>query len=145
MAHALKIQNLGSYLHVIVEGDTTAKDIADYLAEVREKCIEFHCPNVLIEENLAGPSIGFFAVYGIVTKVCLEAASVIRHVAYVDINPEHKKEINKFAETMAVNRGMNIRLFETIREAENWLGKTISSSAKAGLIPKDQPDRRKRA
>ncbi|MGA2802264.1 MAG: hypothetical protein ABSE97_07865 [Verrucomicrobiota bacterium] len=125
MAYTLKIRNQGSYLHLIAEGDSTVEDVAGYLTEGLKKCIELRCPNVLIEENLKGPSLGILDVYEIVTKICWQAATVVRHVAYVDINPERKKEVNQFAETTAVNRGVNVKLFETVAEAENWLQKTI--------------------
>ena len=125
MAYTLKIRNQGTYLHMIAEGDGTAEDVAGYLSEGLKKCIELRCPNVLIEENLKGPTLSIFAVYEIVTKICWQAASVVRHVAYVDINPECKKEVNQFAETTAVNRGVNVKLFDTVAEAENWLRETI--------------------
>jgi hypothetical protein len=128
---------------MIAEGDTTVEDIAGYLTEGLKKCIELRCPNVLIEENLKGPSLSIFAVYEIVTKICWQAASVVRQVAFVDINPEHKKEVDQFAETTAVNRGMNIKLFETVAEAENWLRETILAQ-QSSLKPKEsgiRPDR----
>ena len=141
MAHTLKVRNQGSYLHLIAEGDTTVEDITGYLSEVLKKCTELHCPNVLIEENFKGPSLGIFAIYEIVTKICWQAASVVRHVAYVDISLEHKKEVNQFAETTAVNRGVNIKLFETVAEAENWLQKTILVQ-QSSLKPKESGARR---
>ena len=140
MAHTLKIRNQSTYLHLIAEGDTTVEDVAGYLAEVLKKCIELHCPNVLIEENLKGPSLGIFAVYEIVTKICWQAASVVRHVAYVDVSPEHKKEVNQFAETTAVNRGVNIKLFDAVAEAENWLRETILVQ-QSSLKPKESGSR----
>jgi hypothetical protein len=143
MAYTLKIRNQGAYLHMIVEGDNTAEDTANYLAEGLKKCIELRCPNVLIEENLKGPNLSILAVYEIVTKICWQAASVVRHVAYVDINPESKKEVNQFAETTAVNRGVNVKLFETVGEAENWLQKTILAQ-QSSLKPKESGIRRER-
>ena len=125
MAYTLKIRNQGTYLHIIVEGDNTAEDLAGYLSEGIKKCVELHCPNVLIEENLNGPALGIFDVYEIVTKICWQATSVVKQVAFVDVNPESKKEVNQFAETTAVNRGMNVKVFDTVTEAENWLRKTI--------------------
>ena len=144
MAHTLKIRNQGTYLHITAEGDTTAGDIAGYLSEGLEKCIELRCPNILIEENLKGRSLGIFAVYEIVTKICWQAASVIRQVAYVDVSPEHKKEVNQFAETTAVNRGVNVKLFETVAEAENWLREIILVQ-QSSLKPKESGIRRDRA
>ena len=144
MAHTLKIRNQGAYLHMIAEGDTTIEDVAGYLSEVLKKCIELRSPNVLIEENLKGQSLGVFAVYEIVTKICWQAASAVRQVAYVDISPEHKKEVNQFAETTAVNRGVNIKLFGTVAEAENWLQETILAQ-QSSLKPKESGIRRDRA
>jgi len=144
MAHTLKIRNQGTYLHVIAEGDTTIEDVAGYLSEALKKCIELHTPNVLIEENLNGPSLGIFAVYEIVTKICWQAALAIRQVAYVDISQEHKKEVNRFAEITAVNRGVNVKLCETVAEAENWLQKTVLIQ-QSSLKPKESGIRRDRA
>ena len=144
MAYTLKIRNQGTYLHIIAEGDTTVEDVAGYLAEGLKKCIELRCPNMLIEENLKGPSLGIFAVYEIVTKICCQAASAVRRVAYVDISPEHKKEVNQFAETTAVNRGVNIKLFETVAKAENWLREMILAQ-QSSLKPKESGIRRDRA
>ena len=42
-------------------------------------------------------------------------------IAYVDVNPEHPTAHMQFAETVAVNRGMNIRMFATVAEAEEWV------------------------
>ena len=144
MAYTLKIRKQGTYLHMIAEGDSTAEDVAGYLSEGLKKCIELRCPNVLIEENLKGPSLSIFEVYEIVTKICWQAASVARHVAYVDTNPESKKEVNQFAETTAVNRGVNVKLFETVAEAENWLRETILAQ-QSSLKPKESGIRRDRA
>ena len=140
MAHTLEIRNQGTYLHIIAEGDTTAEDIAGYLSEGLKKCIELRCPNILIEENLKGPSLSIFAVYEIVTKICWQATSAVRQVAYVDISQEHKKEVNQFAQTTAVNRGVNVKLFETVAEAENWFQETILAQ-QSSLKPKESESR----
>ena len=42
-------------------------------------------------------------------------------VAYVDTNKEHSQSDMHFAETVAVNLGVNIKLFPTVNEAEAWL------------------------
>jgi hypothetical protein len=42
-------------------------------------------------------------------------------MAFVDINPAHDLGEMKFAENVAVNRGISVRVFPTIQEAEAWL------------------------
>jgi hypothetical protein len=44
-------------------------------------------------------------------------------MAYVDINPEHDLGEMKFSENVAVNRGISVRVFATVQEAEAWLEK----------------------
>jgi hypothetical protein len=45
----------------------------------------------------------------------------VRQVAYVDTNLEHDSSLLEFIETVAVNRGVHVRVFATVREAEAWL------------------------
>jgi hypothetical protein len=39
----------------------------------------------------------------------------------VDVNNEHSQSDMHFAETVAVNLGVNIKIFPTVSEAEEWL------------------------
>jgi hypothetical protein len=41
-----------------------------------------------------------------------------------DVNSDHDSSRMKFAETVAVNRGVNVRIFADVREAANWLTST---------------------
>jgi hypothetical protein len=45
----------------------------------------------------------------------------VRRIAYVDVNNEHSQSDMHFAETLAVNLGVNIKIFPTVSEAEEWL------------------------
>lgn len=120
MSHALKVIRKDNYLHVTVTGDNTPDDVLGYLGEVRNACIEHSCPSVLIEENLRGPSMETLELFLIVAKAAQPSPSV-RRIAYVDVNPEHDLDRMKFAETVAVNRGMQVRVFASIPDAEQWL------------------------
>jgi hypothetical protein len=42
-------------------------------------------------------------------------------MAYVDINPEHNAKAMQFAEDVAVNRGVSVKVFLTIPAAEQWM------------------------
>ncbi len=46
---------------------------------------------------------------------------IVEQVAYVDTNPEHDSTLLDFIETVAVNRGVRVRVFGTVSEAETWL------------------------
>jgi hypothetical protein len=120
------------YLHATVTGNNTAENVRRYLAEVIKTCTEQGCTRILIEENLRGPSLGTTDVYALVTEGAQNAPSWLQQVAYVDVNPEHDVGLLAFAETVAVNRGVNVRRFATVEEAARWLsGDAGRGSSKA--------------
>jgi len=129
MSYTFEARNEGSYLHVTVTGKNSAANVAKYLAEVREKCVEHRCPYVLIEENLDGPSLGIVTIYNIVREASQRVGSEVQRIACVDVNPEHRAENMQFAETAAVNRGVNVRMFATVREAADWLNRSSKQGA----------------
>ena len=122
MSYVLRVDIKGEYLHITVTGDNTPENVANYLSEVRNKCVEHHCPNVLIEENLKGPSLGTGIIYNIITEAGNQVWPMIQRIAYIDVNPEHNMEAVQFAETVAVNRAVNVKLFFSVSDAERWLG-----------------------
>ncbi len=121
MAHRISIQPKGAYLHVTVTGDNTPEDIGGYFEEVLEACQQHQCFNILIEENLRGPTIGTFPTYEVITKNISQLLAYDHHLAYVDANPEHDWDNNQFGETVAVNRGISLKVFSNAPEAEEWL------------------------
>ena len=50
-------------------------------------------------------------------------APAIRYIAFVDTNPEHDFAAMEFAETVAVNRGVNVRVFRDVPSAREWIGR----------------------
>jgi hypothetical protein len=77
------------------------------------------CSRVLIEERLEGPRLGTLDVFQIAVEGSDKALGKLRAIAYVDVNA--KGGLMKFAETVAVNRGLPITVFATVSAAKNWL------------------------
>jgi hypothetical protein len=46
---------------------------------------------------------------------------VVQDIAYVDTNSEHERSRMQFAEDVAINRGINIKICSTVSEAEHFL------------------------
>lgn len=65
----------------------------------------------------------------------MQARSVLRRLAYVAINPDRSLENTRFAETVAVNRGASVRVFETLEDARAWLQQTAERGAHGGRRP----------
>jgi hypothetical protein len=121
MAHLLSLKKKEHYLHVTVTGDNTPEDVREYLAEVVERCSELGYRMVLIEENLQGRRLGTMSVFTLVAERSARVGPLLRRVAYVDVNPASDMDSMRFAETVAVNRGVNLRVFATVPDAEKWL------------------------
>ena len=123
MAYILNFEHRGSYLYITVTGENTPDNIIHYLSEVRDLCEQYKVLDVLIVENLGGPSLDTFSIFDIILKVSEQTTKSVRNIAYVDINPEHNPDEMVFAENVAVNRGINVRIFSSIQAAEQWLEK----------------------
>jgi hypothetical protein len=121
MAYDMKVMHEDDYLHVLVTGDNTPEDVAAYLDQVRGVCAEHGLSKVFIEENLTGPPFGTVDVYDVVSGASQGVAPAIRSIAFVDTNPEHDFAAMEFAETVAVNRGVNVRVFRDVPAAREWI------------------------
>ena len=122
MPYELTVKEKAGYLYVTVTGDNTKDTVLRYLSDVYAACAERKCPVVLIEENLAGPPLGVFDIYEVVGKASQSVYPTIRRIAFVDMNPEHNVGTMKFAEDVATNLGVKVRVFSDLLDAEKWLG-----------------------
>jgi hypothetical protein len=121
MAYKITSHITPSHIHVVVTGDNTERDVLAYMDEVRRLCVQHYCWYVLIEESLSGPGLGITSVFDLASHGAQIAREEFRAIAYVDVNPAHDQDIMQFAETVAVNRGLRVRVFETVGAAERWL------------------------
>jgi len=119
MTYKLTIHQKSNYLHAIVTGPNNRENVQGYLQEVRGECIARGCYKVLVEERLEGPRIGAMDVFQIAAQGSSKASGTFRAIAYVDVNADGN--LMKFAETVAVNRGIPVAVFATVADAERWL------------------------
>ena len=125
MSYVLEAIQQAGFLYVRVTGENTPQVAAAYLRDMLAACIEHGCGVVLIEENLSGPSMDVMDVYQLASEIGDKARNVIQQVAYVDINPDHSLGLMRFAGDVAADRGVNVRVFETVKEAERWLRESV--------------------
>ena len=121
MSYTLNIEERAEYLYVTVTGENSLDTVNTYLTEVREECIKRKRFNLLIVENLSGPSLNAFSIYNLIASRSEQAAHIVHRLAYVDINPEHSARDMEFAEDVAVNRGISVKVCPTIHAAEEWI------------------------
>jgi hypothetical protein len=119
MPYQLQITEKPTYLHAVVTGRNTIENVTGYLKDLLRECEARQCFNVLIEEQLEGRRLETWDVYQIASDSSTLARGFFRTIAYVDVNAGG--ELMKFAETVANNRGVPMRVFATVAEAEAWL------------------------
>jgi hypothetical protein len=119
MAYKLMLHAKPAYLHAMVTGENTRENVAGYLQDLRRECIARGCRRVLVEERLQGARLGTSDVFAIVMEEASRAVGVFEAIAYVDLNAGG--DMMKFAENVALGRGIPVRLFGTVAEAEKWL------------------------
>jgi len=120
MAYNLTICNKQKYLHAKVTGENSLENVKLYLEEILQTCIQQDCQYVLIEEQLDGPRLDTLEVFDVASEKSEQSLGIFKAVAYVDVNAKNN-EMMRFAETVAVNRGLPARVFPTVAEAEQWL------------------------
>lgn len=112
-----------NYLHVKVSGENTAGNIVGYFREVIALCKQKNYAIVLVEDNLNGPSLNMFEIANVITEGTKDAQSM-QWIAYVDVNPQHDKAMVEFAGNLAANRGVRMKVFQNVADAEYWLQNT---------------------
>lgn len=119
MSYALTVSKKHNYLHAKVQGQNSEENVKRYLEEVVQECKDAKCRRLLIEEQLEGPRLGAFSVFEIASEGSFKTIGLFSAIAYVDTRAEGESML--FTETAAVNRGLPIRVFQTVTEAEEWL------------------------
>jgi hypothetical protein len=131
MSYVLSIEERPSYLHAKVSGRRSAENARRFLLEVHEAWTRRNCTALLLEMNLSGPSLSVLTIYNLIAERAPHAFG-LRRIAYVEVGPGHDPAQARFAETVARNRGVNVRLFPTVEDAAVWLGAEAGAERKVG-------------
>jgi hypothetical protein len=116
------------FLHAIVTGVNSKKNVVRYLEEVQRECIARGYARVLIEERLTGPRLDTLSVFQIAARGSINIEHQFDAIAYVDANAAG--DLMEFAETVAVNRELPVAVFRSVQDARDWL---LSQDEAAGL------------
>ena len=140
MTYKLTVNPKDDYLHAIVTGLNSRENVARYLDEIRRECAALNYCRVLIEERLDGPRLETMDVFDISSEASGRALGMFKAVAYVDVNAG--SDLMHFAETVAVNRTLPVKIFSTVADAEKWLLDDARRSASpCASAPADNPRR----
>jgi len=138
MTYKLSIEQKPTHLHVVVTGENTRSNVLNYMEDVMRECEVTDCWYVLIEERLEGPRLGTMDVFDIASQRGRPlGSSGIKGVAYVDVNAAG--DLMKFAETVAINRGLSVRVFSSVSDAREWLLHADAGSTHDAPDDSDRP------
>ena len=119
-SYTLTFAQKPGYVHAVATGPNTMENMKGYLHELVRECASRGYRRVLIEERFVGPRIGMLDVFDLATWVSDSARGLFEAIAYVDVYAENDQNI-RFAENVAVNRGLRARAFRTVEDAAEWL------------------------
>lgn len=117
--YELTVEVRPDYLHASVTGDRTADNALRFLKDAYAACVENGKSKLLLEMRLTGSRLGTLGIYRVISDRSADGAR-LRRIAYVE-DPLDYVEEARFAETVAVNRAVNVRLFTDVSEAARWL------------------------
>ncbi|MBN1306216.1 MAG: hypothetical protein JXA13_17410 [Anaerolineales bacterium] len=116
---SIRFEDRGEYLYACVTGPKDNQEISlDYWQRVIDECRERGFRKLLIEEDLPDQATTV-EIFNLIKTI----AGIINFplkIAFYDREAEHL-DLNLFGETVAVNRGVDGRVFAGLEEAEAWL------------------------
>ena len=107
------------YLHASVVGQRTAENAQRFLRDAYEACVKKGYSALLLEMGLTGPPLDMASVFRVIANRAPDGAK-LRRIAYIEPSPTDLPA-GLFAETVANNRGVNVRLFKDLEAADRWL------------------------
>jgi hypothetical protein len=120
MPYHLTIEEKPSYLHAKVTGTRSAENARRFLVEAHEACVRGKYSAVLLEMDFSGPSLNTVSIFDVISERSPDAL-MFERIAYVDAGAEGDPQQARFAETVARNRGVRVRLFRSVADAERWM------------------------
>ncbi|MDF7826616.1 hypothetical protein P4B35_21475 [Pontiellaceae bacterium B12227] len=106
-----------NYLYVYLTGQDSFSASLDYWHQIADKVHELGVTRLLVHENLTGQ-----VTEGEIFEVMMDLipASTGIRVAFYDENRDDQ-DINALGELVANNRGSDIRIFQSLEAAEEWI------------------------
>jgi hypothetical protein len=119
MSYKLTVEERPAYLHAKVVGERTADNLLRFLQETYAACVKSGRSALLLDIQLSGPSLDTATIYNVISQRIMDARK-LHKIAYLQPDLDDPA-MPYFAETVALNRGANVRLFQSVEAAEEWL------------------------
>ena len=111
-----------AFVHARVEGTRSPENARRFLREAYESCLRSGKTALLLEMRFSGPSLDPASIFKVISAGTPDGLKLHR-IAYVDSGAPAPGRA-AFAETVAANRGVNVRLFADVDAASRWLAES---------------------
>lgn len=127
MNYELTIVQKPGYLHGTVTGQNSRENVAEYLRQGLQQCILRGCTHALIEARLQGPRLPLWDIFEIAAEHSKLDMGVFKSIAYVDAKAP--AALLTFIQHVTGNRGLPLRVFNSVAAAEQWLAARIGEDS----------------
>jgi hypothetical protein len=125
MLYVIAFEETPEYLLARVTGERSPKNLLRYLEESLAAALASSRSKVLLEMHFTGPSLSSSTIVNVISMVVWDAMK-LRKIALVEA--AGGDPAMAFAETVAINRGVNAKLFHSVGEAARWLSEAPPDS-----------------
>jgi hypothetical protein len=119
MSYHLTIEEHPAYLHAKAVGERTPANALRFLEEAYAACVKCGRAAALLEMQFSGPSLDTASILQVISQRAPDGMK-LRRIAYVQTVIDDPA-MPYFAERAALNRGVNVRLFQSVAAAAQWL------------------------
>jgi len=119
MSIKYKIENTDKYLLVTSEGeDDNLQEVMEYAKAIITSAVENKSPLLLCDERLLRYKLNTFDTYELAKFASCHGSELSK---FALVTSEANLKDAHFYETVTINRGLTVRVFTNLAEAENWL------------------------
>jgi len=118
MTYQLTVEQRPTYVHAKAVGERTAENALRFLKDAYVACVNAGQSSLLLEMQLEGPRLSESSIFEVLSDRIADGLK-LRKIAYVDSARDVSQAY--FAETVAMNRGVNVRFFPSVAQAAAWL------------------------
>jgi hypothetical protein len=116
--YSLDFEDRGNYLYAHLTGKDSYAASLDYWSAIAGKARALGHDRLLVHEKLVG-DVSEGEMFSIMMDILPSSIGI--KVAFFDEN-HVDTQINELGHLIATNRGATIRIFQSLADAENWIG-----------------------
>ncbi len=121
MAYSLQTTIKENHIHFLVTGRNTPETLSALFAECLAICRETGQRVALLEDGLTGPDLELSVLFEVIGDAADAARNRVDLVCYVKTTPGHDEGVVRFAENVAANHEVNVRVFRSVEDAERFI------------------------